>query len=211
MQAVFVLPGTAKSMISDEQFGVAQFGFTREAPREGDPILLAQADGEPRAEITDVVVGSGAGSTHTVEEVRVETAVVGTRTKATPAQQTTLQTAIDAVERGEFASASYSLVAFLRDDPLSEIADEGWFWLGEARYRDRAFEQSLGTFKTLLEYFPSSSRVSMARLRIGMNHYELKEFVEARSVLSSLLQETDNEEIKIRAEALVKKMNDAGA
>ncbi len=197
-------------MVSDEQLDAAQLGFTREAPREGDPILLAQADGEPRAEIADVVVGSGSGSTHTVEEVRVETAVVGTRTKASPAQRTTLQTAIDAIERGEFASASYSLVALLRDDPLSEIADEGWFWLGEARYRDRAFQESLSTFKTLLEYFPSSSRVSMARLRIGMNHYELKEFVEARSALSSLLQETDEEEIKIRAEALIKKMDDAG-
>ncbi len=87
--------------------------------------------------------------------------------------------------------------------PASEIADEGWFWLGEARYRDRAFQDSLSTFKTLLEYFPAVL-VSMARLRIGMNHYELKEFVEARSVLSSLLQETDNEEIKIRAEGLVK-------
>ncbi len=197
-------------MVSDEQFGVAQLGFTREAQRPGVLILLAQADGEPRAEIADVVVGSGSGSTHTVEEVRVETAVVGTRTKASPAQQTTLQTAIDAIERGEFASASYSLVALLRDDPLSEIADEGWFWLGEARYRDRAFQESLSTFKTLLEYFPSSSRISMARLRIGMNHYELKEFVEARSALSSLLQETDEEEIKIRAEALIKKMDDAG-
>ncbi|MEK9627364.1 MAG: hypothetical protein VW311_10720, partial [Gammaproteobacteria bacterium] len=169
-----MLPGIAKSMVSDEQLDAAQLGFTLEAPREGDPILLAQAESEPRAEIADVVVGSGSGSTHTVEEVRVETAVVGTRTKASPAQQTTLQTAIDAIERGEFASASYSLVAFLRDDPLSEIADEGWFWLGEARYRDRAFQESLSTFKTLLEYFPSSSRISMARLRIGMNHYELK-------------------------------------
>ncbi len=191
MQAVFVLPGAAKSMVSDEQLGGAQLGFTLEAPRAGGLILLAQADGEPRAEIADVVVGSGSGSTHTVEEVRVETAVVGTRTKASPAQQTTLETAIDAVERGEFASASHSLVALLRDDPLSEIADEGWFWLGEARYRDRAFQESLSTFKTLLEYFPGSSRISMARLRIGMNHYEIKEFVEARSALSSLLQETD--------------------
>ncbi len=197
-------------MVFYEQLDAAQLGFTLEAPREGDPILLAQAESEPRAEIADVVVGSGSGSTHTVEEVRVETAVVGTRTKASPAQQTTLQTAIDAIERGEFASASYSLVAFLRDDPLSEIADEGWFWLGEARYRDRAFQESLSTFKTLLEYFPSSSRISMARLRIGMNHYELKAFVEARSALSSLLQETDEEEIKIRAEALIKKMDDAG-
>jgi TolA-binding protein len=205
-----MLPGTAKSMVCDEQFGVAQRGFTREAQRPGDPILLAQADGEPRGEIADVVVGSGSGTTHTVEEVRVETAVVGTRTKASPAQQTALETAIDAVKRGEFASASYSLVALLRDDPLSEIADEGWFWLGEARYRDRAFQESLSTFKTLLEYFPSSSRVSMARLRIGMNHYELKDFVEARSALSSLFQETDEEEIKIRAEALIKKMDDAG-
>ena len=205
-----MLPGTAKSMVCDEQFGVAQRGFTREAQRPGGPILLAQADGEPRGEIADVVVGSGSGTTHTVEEVRVETAVVGTRTKASPAQQIALETAIDAVERGEFASASYSLVVLLRDDPLSEIADEGWFWLGEARYRDRAFQESLSTFKTLLEYFPSSSRISMARLRIGMNHYEIKEFVEARSALSSLLQETDEEEIKIRAEALIKKMDDAG-
>ncbi len=204
------MTGTVKSVVSDEQRDAAQPGVTQQAQQPAGPILRAQADGEPRAEIADVVVGSGSGSTHTVEEVRVETAVVGTRTKASPAQQTTLQTAIDAIERGEFASASYSLVALLRDDPLSEIADEGWFWLGEARYRDRAFQESLSTFKTLLEYFPSSSRVSMARLRIGMNHYELKEFVEARSVLSSLLQETDNEEIKIRAEGLVKKMNDAG-
>ncbi len=87
-------------MVSDEQLDAAQLGFTREAPREGDPILLAQADGEPRTEIADVVVGSGSGSTHTVEEVRVETAVVGTRTKASPAQQTTLQTAIDAIRAG---------------------------------------------------------------------------------------------------------------
>ncbi len=172
--------------------------------------LLAQVAIEPRAQMTDVVVGSGAGSAHTGEVVGVEPAVVGTRTPASDEQRAAINKAIEFIEQEDYSSASRDLVNFLREHPLSEIADDGWFWLGEARYLDRAFLESLQIFQTLIEYFPRSGHAPMARLRMGMNHFELKQFPKAREHLTDLISDQPADDIKARAQAVIERMNEAG-
>lgn len=210
--AVFLasLGGLTPCLAAQSATAIIQTEFGRHEESQKRQPLLAQVDGEPRAQSTDVVVGSGSGSTHTVEAVEVEPAVVGTRTPASDKQRAAIEKAIEFIEQGDYSSASRDLVNFLREHPLSEIADDGWFWLGEARYLDRAFLESLQIFETLLEYFPGSGHVAMARLRVGMNHFELKQFPKAREHLTDLISDQPADDIKGQAQAVIERMNDAG-
>ena len=170
--------------------------------------LNAQA--EPRPEMTDVVVGSGSGGTHQVDQVTVESVAAGPRTPATAEERNQLDAAIAQVEKSDFAGASENLVAILKSNPHSAIADEAWYWLGEVRYLDRAFAEALTISNTLIQYFPQSDYVSAARLRIGLIYYEMKEYAAARDMINTLMADSPNETIAGGAETLGEKLKAAG-
>ena len=148
--------------------------------------LVAQNPSDPDPD--SVMVGSGEGSTHRVEEVTIETVVSGAETSATREEQQSLQRAVKHIDEQQYDQATRVLIALLRSNPHSAIADEAWFWLGEARYLLGAFSEAVEAFETLLLYFVDSRLVPNAKLKLGLTQVELRQFEAARTTLNAVAE-----------------------
>jgi len=98
----------------------------------------------------------------------------------------------------------------LRSNPHSAIADEAWFWLGEARYLLGAFSEAVEAFETLLLYFVDSRLVPNAKLKLGLTQVELRQFEAARTTLNELLSEKVDDQIKLTAQKALGRVDAAG-
>ena len=170
--------------------------------------LAAQNSSDPDPD--SVIVGSGEGSTHRVEAVTVETVVSGAETLATREEQQSLQRAVKHIDEQQYDQATRVLIALLRSNPHSAIADEAWFWLGEARYLLGAFSEAVEAFETLLLYFVDSRLVPNAKLKLGLTQVELRQFEAARSTLNELLSEKVDDQIKLTAQKALGRVDAAG-
>ncbi|XXK21596.1 tetratricopeptide repeat protein [Arenicellales bacterium nBUS_48] len=170
--------------------------------------LVAQNLSDPDPD--SVTVGSGEGSTHRVEEVTIETIVSGAKTVASGEEQQSLQQAIKHIDEQQYDQATRVLIALLRSNPHSAIADQAWFWLGEARYLLGAFSEAVEAFETLLLYFADSRLVPNAKLKLGLTQVELKQFEAARATFNELLSEKIDDQIKLTAQEALGRIDAAG-
>jgi len=170
--------------------------------------LAAQNSSDPDPD--SVIVGSGEGGTHRVEAVTVETVVSGAETLATHEEQQSLQRAVKHIDEQQYDQATRVLIALLRSNPHSAIADEAWFWLGEARYLLGAFSEAVEAFETLLLYFVDSRLVPNAKLKLGLTQVELRQFEAARATLNELLSEKVDDQIKLTAQKALGRVDAAG-
>ena len=170
--------------------------------------LFAQNPSDPDPD--SVMVGSGEGSTHRVEEVTIETVVSGAETSATREEQQSLQRAIQQIDEQQYVQATRVLIALLRSNPHSAIADEAWFWLGEARYLLGAFSEAVEAFETLLLYFADSYFAPNAKLKLGLTQVELRQFDAARTTFNALLSEKVDDQITLTAQEALGRVDAAG-
>ena len=167
-------PGSQRAWLESELEG-----HLRPKIKLKNSYLVAQNPSDPDPD--SVMVGSGEGSTHRVEEVTIETVVSGAETSATREEQQSLQRAVKHIDEQQYDQATRVLIALLRSNPHSAIADEAWFWLGEARYLLGAFSEAVEAFETLLLYFADSRFAPNAKLKLGLTQVELRQFEAARS------------------------------
>ena len=170
--------------------------------------LVAQNPSDPDPD--SVMVGSGEGSTHRVEEVTIETVVSGAETSATREEQQSLQRAVKHIDEQQYDQATRVLIALLRSNPHSAIADEAWFWLGEARYLLGAFSEAVEAFETLLLYFADSHFAPNAKLKLGLTQVELRQFDAARTTFNALLSEKVDDQITLTAQEALGRVDAAG-
>ena len=70
--------------------------------------------------------------------------------------------------------------------PNSIYAGNSQYWLGEANYVTRNFEQGIIEFKQVVEKYPNSAKVPDAMLKLGYTYYELKQHEQAKAILQEL-------------------------
>jgi len=66
--------------------------------------------------------------------------------------------------------------------PEHQLASNAQYWIGEAYYRQRDFDQALAEFRKVIDGYPKSAQVPEALLKIGLCYRELKEQARAREV-----------------------------
>lgn len=103
------------------------------------------------------------------------------------------QAAFDTLKEGRYKNAKTELKNFLSRYPNSSYAGNAQYWLAEANYVTRNFEQGIVEFKNVLDKYPSSNKVPDAMLKLGYTFYELKQFPEAKQVLTDLREKFPNE------------------
>jgi tol-pal system protein YbgF len=96
------------------------------------------------------------------------------------------QAAFDTLKEGRYKEAKAKLKAFLDKYPNSSFAGNAQYWLGEAHYVTRDFEQGIVEFEKVLKVFPTSNKVPDAMLKLGYTYYELKQFPKAKAILEDL-------------------------
>lgn len=103
------------------------------------------------------------------------------------------QAAFDTLKEGRYKNAKTELKTFLNRYPNSSYAGNAQYWLAEAHYVTRNFEQGIVEFKNVLDKYPSSNKVPDAMLKLGYTFYELKQFPQAKQVLTDLREKFPDE------------------
>jgi len=96
------------------------------------------------------------------------------------------QAAFDTLKEGRYKKAKAELKSFLDKFPNSSYAGNAQYWLGEAHYVTRNFEQGIIEFQKVINSYPGSNKMPDAMLKLGYTYYELKQFEQAKAILQDL-------------------------
>jgi tol-pal system protein YbgF len=96
------------------------------------------------------------------------------------------QAAFDTLKEGRYKIAKTELKRFLEKYPDSTYAGNAQYWLGEAYYVTRDFDQGILEFELVLSRYPSSPKVADAMLKLGYTYYEKQQYNKARIMLDEL-------------------------
>jgi len=101
-------------------------------------------------------------------------------------EQAAYQSAFDTLKEGRYKKAKAEFKRFLKKYPDSGFAGNSQYWLGEANYVTRNFEQGIIEFELVLSRYPTSTKVPDAMLKLGYTYYEKKQYNKAKIMLSEL-------------------------
>lgn len=96
------------------------------------------------------------------------------------------QNSFDMLKEGRYKMATTSFKRFINTYPQSSYAGNSQYWLGEANYVTRQFEQAVTEFKKVLDQYPTSNKVPDAMLKLGYTYYEIRANDKAKVILSKL-------------------------
>ena len=120
------------------------------------------------------------------------------------------QAAFDTLKEGRYKNAKTELRAFLDKYPNSSYAGNAQYWLGEAHYVTRSFQQGITEFKNVLEKYPTSNKVPDAMLKLGYTYYELQQYPQAKQVLMQLRERFPGETAATLAAKRLDRMREEG-
>ena len=120
----------------------------------------------------DSTASSSGQQTPSVEPTTTQPATTTTQT-TTPAptpsvtqseEKAAYQAAFDALKEGRYKKAKAELKTFLKKFPNSSYAGNAQYWLGEANYVTRNFEQGIIEFEKVINNYPTSNKLPDAML-----------------------------------------------
>ncbi len=96
--------------------------------------------------------------------------------------------AFDLLKTGDYAGATRAFGQFMKDYPQGSLVDNAQYWLGEAYYVTRDFDQAEIAFRAVGERWPGSRKAPDALLKLGYTQVEQKHPGEARVTLGQVVQ-----------------------
>ena len=157
----------------------------------------------PQIETTAAVESTSSSQAPAVETAASQPAAASSQTTTASVSQTpsvtqsaekaAYQAAFDTLKEGRYKKAKTELKTFLSRYPNSSYAGNAQYWLAEAHYVTRNFDQGVVEFKLVLDKYPASNKVPDAMLKLGYTFYELKQFPQAKSILNDLRQKFPDE------------------
>ncbi|MEM7207019.1 MAG: tol-pal system protein YbgF [Pseudomonadota bacterium] len=118
--------------------------------------------------------------------------------------------AFNYLKEGRYEGAINAFAEFLGEYPNGNYADNAQYWLGEANYVSRFFDEAINQFMQVVEKYPSSPKISDARLKIGYAYYELENWDAARGALTSLANDFPGTSVARLANKRLTRMQDEG-
>ena len=106
---------------------------------------------------------------------------------ASPEQQSYVQ-AFEALKNQNYPAAIAGFKQYLGSYPTSDLADNAQYWLGEAYYVSRDYDNAAIAFQAVGEHWPNSRKAPDALLKLGYTQYEQKHYAEARATLTQVTQ-----------------------
>lgn len=118
--------------------------------------------------------------------------------------------AFNYLKEGRYAEAVEAFNQFIENYPTGRYAENAQYWLGEANYASRQFEQALIEFEKVLKTYPTSTKVPGAKLKMGYTYYELQRWREARDILNDVLRNYSSSSVAPLAEKRLIRMTQEG-
>lgn len=151
------------------------------------PPVVAPAEVLTLDSLPEPVVPDTATATTTTEPATGnQTTETKTAVVTSSEERAAYQAAFDTLKEGRYKKAKVELKRFLNNYPGSSFAGNAQYWLGEANYVTRRFDQGIIEFQLVLQNYPGSSKVPDSMLKLGYTYYELKQFAQAKALLQDL-------------------------
>jgi len=96
--------------------------------------------------------------------------------------------AFDLLKSGDYAGAIKGFGQFMKDYPQGSLVDNAQYWVGEAFYVTRDFDQAEAAFRAVGDRWPGSRKAPDALLKLGYTQIEQKHLTEARATLGQVVQ-----------------------
>lgn len=113
------------------------------------------------------------------------------------------QAALGDYQRGKFDLAVQGFRSYLEQAPHGDVADTAQYYLGESLYSIKDYRSAISEFERLVRDFPQSPQVPSALLKSGYAYYEVKDGVQGRRVLRTLVEKyPTSREAKLAEERL---------
>jgi tol-pal system protein YbgF len=127
----------------------------------------------------------------------------GTPSGSGGGEQAAYTQAFDALKSSNYPGAIAGFRSYLSTYPAGALADNAQYWLGEAYYVTRDYEQAATAFRTVGERWPSSRKSADALVKLGFSQYELKRYSEARTTLTDVTRRyPDSDAARLATERL---------
>ena len=153
--------------------------------------------------VDSIVVGSAVQTTATSGQALKSTTVSNA---VSVSEEETYDAAFDLLKQSLYADAAVAFTQFIQRFPNSELTDDAWYWMGEARFVTREFSQSLGAFQNVINNFMDSPRIPASYLKVGYIQYEYGAYIKARETLNFVLSSFPNHRVVVNAKARLEKM-----
>ena len=88
-------------------------------------------------------------------------------------EQEAYDQAFDLLKKSLYEDSIAQFQQFADTWPSSQLADDAYYWMSEARYVNREFELALTGFRTVVSRYPNSQRVPEALLKVGYIQYDI--------------------------------------
>jgi len=126
------------------------------------------------------------------------------------AEQAAYVQAFEALKSSNYAASIAGFKQYLATYPTSDLADNAQYWLGEAYYVTRDYDNAAVAFRAVGERWPNSRKAPDALLKLGFTQFELKNFSQARTTLTLVTQRyPDTEAAHLAADRLKRLPADA--
>jgi tol-pal system protein YbgF len=126
-----------------------------------------------------------------------------TATAGSPEAKRLYQAALGDYQRGKFDLAAQGFRGYLDQTPGGDVADTAQYYLGESLYSAKDYHGAITEFERLVHDFPDSPQAPSALLKTGYAYYELKDGVQGRRALRTLVEKyPTSKEAKLAEERL---------
>ena len=129
----------------------------------------------------DVAAAGGAGIASAGDA-----AAATTNAAPSSVEQAVYTQAFDALKAGSLSVAITGFKDFLATYPGSSLAPNAQYWLGEAYYVNKEYDNAAGAFRTVLKKWPDSNKAPDALLKLGYTQYYQKQYPAARATLTEV-------------------------
>ncbi len=122
------------------------------------------------------------------------------------AERDAYQKSFNLLKEGRYDQAITAFQGFITSYPSGDYTDNAQYWLGEANYVTRRFNEAEQEFLKVLNLHPDSSKVADAMLKLGYTYYELSNWDAARKTLDNVVSRFPNTTVGRLAENRLQKM-----
>ncbi|MDZ7840489.1 MAG: tol-pal system protein YbgF [Gammaproteobacteria bacterium] len=121
-------------------------------------------------------------------------------------EQAAYDSAFDLLKQSRYNDAIIEFRAMKTEFPDGALVDDAEYWIGEAYYVTRDFENALGAFEGVVNRYPDSQRVPEAMLKLGYVQAELGRTEEAKRTLNQVISQYPGSRVAISAETRLSKI-----
>ena len=179
-------------------------------------VVVSSSDNNPDGTSGSNTTGSSAaGSTSQTSTTTGQGTTVASNNASLPStgssvvslpEQQAYDEAFELLKQSRYEDAISKFQQMADTWPNSQLADDSYYWMSEARYVNREFEHALSGFRTVVTRYPDSQRVPEALLKVGYIQYDIGAYEEAAETFRDIIARFPGHQVTVAADTRLRRI-----